>query len=279
MLYMGMRLYFRNRHLALGIFIALLSAYPAAAAEGLTPISFKAIYDFGWAGMVFGRIGIEAMQTSSHYDITSDVLSTGIANLFTKHSSHTTVDATGRDFTYPNRDYETNYQTKNKKKYVKMSFKDGKLVQEVALPADPKRSPVPVELKERAYDPLSYLLALRKALYDARTQHQQDFRVLFYDGRRLYEGDFSLVGEGRLRMDNEIVPVIHVVARRKLLAGFTPQEIQDFNPNESLLHIYFSNDARLVPLRLEFGFFLGTVSATLAKECRTGESCLFGLKD
>ena len=58
--------------------------------------------------------------------------------------------------------------------------------------------------------------------------------------------------------------------------GFTDSELAEYNKNEPPLTVYFSDDDRLMPLRLETSFWLGMLSATLAKECRTGESCLLG---
>lgn len=76
-----------------------------------------------------------------------------------------------------------------------------------------------------------------------------------------------------------MLPVITVDVRRKPLAGFTAKELADYDPHEPTLHMYFTDDARQIPIRVEATVFFGTLSATLAKECRTGESCLLGNKD
>ena len=60
----------------------------------------------------------------------------------------------------------------------------------------------------------------------------------------------------------------------------TPTELAGFDPKEPTLYIYYTDNARLIPIRLEAGLAFGTISATLIKECGPQvESCLLGLKD
>ena len=265
----------------------LFLSYPASAADTLTainpdPIQFKGIYNFELSGVPLGKLGIEVQQTKRDYTIVSDVVTSGLVKLFVKHSSHTMVDATGsQDFAYTEATYESHYQTRNKKKYVKMLTKDGITGDETLVPPDNPltRPKVTADLKKDVVDPLSLTLRMRSELWKAQQNHTPQFTIRMYDGRRLSEIHFVVGEKKTLRYNDGKVPVIMVSVSRKMIAGFTKTELEDFDPKEPELRLYFTDDARLLPLRAEFTLMFGTASATLAKECLANESCLFGLKE
>lgn len=272
---MVMKRHFFNILLS-GIFLA----YPAFAGESLTPVNFKGVYEFALSGVRFGKMGIEAEQSPDHYAMTCDIATTGLLKLFVQHSSHTTVDGAGQDFLYPDSIYETRYQTKKKAKYVKMVRQGGALIEEKLVPPETfeTRPRVPAELKNDAVDPLSFLPMMRRELWAAAQQGKNAFSLNAYDGRRLTQVNFAIEGKKTIFHRGAEQPVIVVTARRKQITGFTDSEIRDFNPKEPLLYIYVSDDARLLPLKLEARLWMSPVTATLVKECRTGESCLLGIQ-
>jgi hypothetical protein len=251
-------------------------SYADAAA---LPLQLKGLYELSYAGMRVGNMGIEIDQTPEHYAITSDIATSGLAKMFVKHNSHTTVGGSGHDFIYPHIEYETHYQTRNKKKYVKMIYKDG-AVEETLIPPDNRktRPAVAPELKKDSSDPLSLILRIRQGLFEARASKKDAFIIKAYDGRRLTQVAFTIAGTRTITYKNKPLSVIAVDSRRTLLGGFTASELADYSPKEPTLHSYFTDDERLLPIRLETSLWIGTLSATLAKECRTGESCLLGLK-
>ena len=260
---------------------ALANTYPARAGDALTPINFKGIYQFAFDGLPIGKMGIELEQTPQHYAATSDIMTTGLVGAFVKHLSHTTVDGSGQHYHYTDITYESHYQTRKKKKYVQMVTQNGKLTLENLIPPEnhESRSEVDEALKNNAVDPLSFLPQLRYDLFEARAKNEGHFTLNAYDGRRLTQVDFAIAGQKNISYNGQDVRVIDVTASRKQIAGFTKSEIDDFDPHEPILHIYFTDDARLIPIRLEARLMLGILSATLAKECTTGESCLFGIKE
>ncbi len=257
---------------------------PALAAQQpmgkLAPLNFRGIYDFGYGALTFGKAGVEISQTPESYDMTSDITSTGIVNAFMKHVSHTTATGKGSDFHYATVNYEAHYETKGKKKYAHMIYKDGSVAEEKVLPPDDreKRPAVSKAVKDGSYDPLSLVLAMRQGLYDAMQQGKKSYVVSMYDGRRLYQLTFAVVGEKTYPINGTPAAVVQVDVSRRLLEGFTQSELADANvKKDPPLHIYFSHDERLVPLMFEAPLLIGSVHATLAHECAKGESCLFGL--
>lgn len=275
-MHMGIKKRFFNM---LPLFVLLLAA-PAVAApaleNGAPPVNFKGLYRFGFSGIEFGKLGMEVRQGPGGYAITSDIMTTGLVRVFVKHSSHTTVSKTGPDLVY-----EASYKTKNKPKYVKMTKKGDNFTEVIATPPDSsgEREPVSAEQREGAYDPLSFVLAMRKELHTIQRDGRKTYSLLYYDGRRVTKGTFRLLGKETIMLNKTEYKVIKVAARRELIAGFTPKERRNYNEKEPDVLIYYSDDEKLLPIHLEAKMTFGTISATLEKQCQEGESCLLGNKD
>lgn len=246
-----------------------------AHASSPAPVTFKGIYVVDFAGVPFGKVGLEFEQNTHTYAITADVISTGLVNLFTKHSSHTTVESAGGKLVY-----ETHYQTKKKKRHVKWERNNNKTIEEIVEPPDNRavRPAVPEEQKRESHDPLSMVVQIRDKIPDV-LEGLKNFSVNVYDGRRLTKVDIAAEGTRVLKISGKKIPVVALSARRSPITGFTPSEMEDFSRKEPPLYIYMSNDARAMPIRLEWNFWMGKITATLTKECRTGESCLLGIKE
>ena len=242
-------------------------------------VNFKGYYEFYYGGLRFGKMGIELEQAPASYAISSDIATTGLVKFLVPHQSHTTVDGRGKDFRYSNVAYESNYQTRNKKKYVKMDYANGVPTETLVPPENPKkRPPVPLAYKKDSADPLSFLLQTRQVLHDTLEAGGKEFAIKYYDGRRLTLVKMAIEGHKTIAYGTSQVDTIRISMRRQLLAGHTPSEIEDFSPKEPVIYAHFSNDSRFMPLQLEVKPWYGTLTAELVKECRTGESCLFGLK-
>ncbi len=277
--------YYNTAHKIFICFIGLsLFSAPATAAEtnaipALAPLNYKVIYAFSYAGVNFGKTGIEISQTPTQYDITCDVTSTGIVNAFVKHSSHTTVKATGEGGHYDALVYESNYQTKKKPKYVHMTVKNGEITEEQALPPDNRatRPEVSKEQKDKAVNPLSLIFAMRQGLHDAMVAKKDSFSLLLYDGRRLTQVNFAVIGNTSVPIDKVNTDVVQVDISRKLLEGWTQSELGDGKAKEPVVHAYFSRDARFIPILFEVPMWLGTIRASIAKVCTSDDSCLLGI--
>lgn len=268
-----MRLLFINI-LTLLIFMAL----PAIAAENLTPINEKLYYEADWSGVNFGKIGIEIDQQADKADVICDIKSSGIMALFVKHSSHTTLTASGHNFVYPDRVYESRYYTRKKARHVKLTYKDNKIIEQIVEPPDnrDKRPAVPEDDINSAYDLMSFLLQMRSEIFAAVKAEKTEFSINSYDGRRLTQGDFKISGNKTIKVAGKKYETIVVVSRRKFLAGYTKSEQDDYDPKEPSMTTYFSNDGKLIPLRMEIPLLLQKISATLVKTCDKAGECLLG---
>lgn len=268
------------------IFFMMLTVYsaPVRAADApvlgaLAPLNFQAVYSFGLGSMTFGKVGVDIAQKSTGYDMTTDIMSTGIVNMFVQHTSHSVVSAKGKHFPYALVNYETNYQTKKKKKHVTMTYKDGVVTQEEALPPDNRdtRPAVTKAMKDVSVDPLSFIIAMRQKVYEAYQGHKDGFTLYVYDGRRLTQVNFVIVGDTNVAFDKTKAEVVQVDVSRKQIEGFTASEIADARKKDPPLHVYFTRDERMIPILFEAPMWLGTARASLLKECAKGESCLFGI--
>ncbi|MDE3038037.1 MAG: DUF3108 domain-containing protein [Pseudomonadota bacterium] len=294
------------KHYFFNTLVLMLLSCPALAGEAGSPINFKGIYICTFSGIPIGKMGIDIEQTPGHYAVAADITTSGLLRLFVKHQSHSTTEASGEHFIYPAIEYETHYQTRGKKHYIRLVRKNGR-VQETQIPPENHvtRPAVPAAILKNAVDPLSLIIEAREKLQEALTapstpvgegrgegassirdprpltpshRGREEFFINVYDGNRLSEADFIILGKKIIFYGTGKLPVIAVAARRKPLAGFTRKELAGFGPDDPTLYIYFSDDAKLMPLKLQMALPFGLLTATLAKECLNGESCLLGIK-
>jgi len=79
----------------------------------------------------------------------------------------------------------------------------------------------------------------------------KQFTLRLYDGRRLMETPYTVLGEEELRYGrNGRAQVIHVSAQRKPITGYTEKELKSMEGSDPAMHVLFSNDENFVPLKL-----------------------------
>ena len=270
--------YMDIRLIIINIGLASFLASPLQASETLAPVTAKLRYQAGFEGLLVGDIGLEVNQQPGKADVTLDVQSSGIVKLFVKHSNHTTLTASGKNFTYPERVYETNYRTRKKPRHVKLTYKGGKLADSVVEPVEPpgKRTALDEKRRDSAYDLLYFLLRMRADLWDALGHNKTQFSMDIFDGKRLMQADFTLLGKQTISLGADTRNVIAIAAKRTPLGGLTKSEVENFANGEPPLTIYFSDDSRLIPLVMDVEVLGGHLTAQLMKECGAEESCLLG---
>lgn len=267
MLYMGMGLRLYN----ILLILLLLQAYPSAAADALIGLNFKGSYALSFSGIPFGQMNVAIEQEPSYFRMQTDISSTGMADIFARHSSHTTASGKGKNFRYTQRSYQTRSQTRKKKRDIAMEYRGGRYVMEKVTPPDNRatRKEVPGKLKNDAYDPLSIIIEIRRRIIELRRGGDHvsgvDFPIKLYDGRRLTQAHVEVHDTRRISIGSETVPALHVTVRREPVAGFTDKELKQYRADEPALNIYFSDDERFLPLKLSIPFTFGSVSATLVE--------------
>ncbi|MDX2074491.1 MAG: DUF3108 domain-containing protein [Alphaproteobacteria bacterium] len=247
------------------LLIFLLASHPVQADEPLIPIDFSGHYDFAFSGVPLGKLDLRFTQSATKYTATADVKTVGLARVFVQHESHTISKGWGSDFHYPQVDYESRYSTRGKPKSAKISKKDGVIFADVVNPPDNRaiRPAVPLEQKSAAFDPLAVGLAIRSEFARAQKDGRTDFTLDYYDGRRLTRVYFTVGKERVIRIKGQKYPVFTLTARRELLAGHTDKERARIDPHEPSATLYFSRDAKFMPIYLEVPVLFGIASATL----------------
>ncbi len=251
----------------LAVAIALLIAQPAWA-EPLPPLRFNGVYVFYWGGMAFGEMALRANEDAKNFEAESTLKMTGLARMFTSmESSATLTGSRGKSWGKSPREYETFYTSKGKPRHVKLVYNTaGRVADEVVEPPEnrDRRPEVAGWLKAASLDPLSYVFAVREELHKAREAGEREFTVRLYDGRRLMDTTYT-IGESR----DGVIPV---TGSRKAVAGFTAKEMKKM-ASEPKVSTYFTDDERLIPLRLELPLPIGVATATLARTCSGKALC------
>lgn len=258
------------------LFSCIIAIFPAEAEEYPQNFDFRGYYKARFSGILIGKVGAHFSQNNAIYSATADITSSGVLKLFTEHASRTQTDAKGKAYRYTSIRYIANYRTKKKKKYVEVKYKNGKFASEKLVPPEnpQKRPPVPLEMRDNSVDPLSAVVLLRSRLRDALNGGKKKFSIPVYDGRRLTTALFTVGGLKVIELNDKKYPVIEVTARRQLTAGFRKGELEEYDPSEPELKLYFINNADLFPARLELSIYTGTLQIDLERRCTQEQSCL-----
>ncbi len=260
-------------------FSLILSLLPAALAAQ-EPFNHIARYEFDWNDLPLGRVAIESKETPESYSMHTLIKSRGMVSLFAKHSSDSSVTGKRNAERYFPTLYETNYQTRKKPKHIKItSDGEGHILQEVDEPADSDRPKIPEVEKAKAADLLTCIYLIRQGLANAQLvgarvplkNGKPFYDIDMYDGKRISHLSFEVVGKENHRVNWKKRASIHIRASRSPGPGYTPKELGRLK-DEPSMDIYFSDDAKLVPLAMEV-HYLGTIRGQLVQECKTLQEC------
>jgi hypothetical protein len=244
--------------------------FSAPAAEP-APLDMNARYEFDWNGIALGRVTVGIHETATDYAMHAVVDSKGIVSLFASHHSDTTVKGRRANGRYVASVYETRYNTRKKFRHVKIVYDEaGRVKEQVMEPPDPD-SPVTQADKDHASDLLTTVLRIRRELSLAWQAKKTRYDFDMYDGRRIAHLHFAVVGESTRRVNGKPYSVLAVMGTRTPGPGYSEKDRARMKDEPGMM-IYFSNDAKLMPLAIEI-HYLGNVRGDLSLECKSFEEC------
>jgi hypothetical protein len=226
---------------ALAVFC--LGAMPAAAA------SLQAHYVATWAGLPAGEVEMRIDEDAAAYRSVLEIRTEGLPRWFTKFRG--TVVSTGR-FTGDGRAEPAQYDAlydlrkrKNKRNSLRFVARNGTLVAERGPEDTSGKPPIAEDFRRGVVDPLTALVAVRHRLKTGTIGPDGHFVVPVFDGSRRFDAEGRVArAEGRLRVTLLLKPI----------AGFRqdkPDEDEDPEDRPREVLIDFTNDERLLPIRLE----------------------------
>ncbi len=244
------------------------AVFPAWSAEPLAPLSMEARYEVAWGGIPIGRIRLTATEAAGNYHMVVDTKTSGIAKLFSDEKRTAEVEGHGgAGQPYVPSSYKSLPQKEGDGRTVIRYDTTGHIDSIDRTPQDdPKWRPlVPREQANTATDPITAGYTLRQKMHDS-LPNAHEFTMRTYDGARLAEMKFTLVNaDETLEIMDKKISVVNMRVSRQPIIGYTPKELKKFAKGDPEIHLYFSNNARFLPVRatIESGF--GQITATLEK--------------
>lgn len=270
-----------QRLIALSAFLLGLSTSAAAQAP-LQPYNDTALYDVSWSGVTVGNMIMHAREDDESYAMDLVLKSRGLAWAFTKHTSTTTTRGVKANGQYIPQQFETLFNLRGKTRHIVLTYDaKGRLTNEVNTPPEPewKRPPVEMELKQDVIDALSTFFVHRPRIYEALEQNDKQFTIRMFDGRRLTDLQYLIHGQKTIGWNRSQTPVIHATLSRLPVAGYKDKELERIdNEQDPGVQIYFSDDGRLTPLKIEVRADAGTFYANYRQSCETLAFCVAATK-
>ena len=241
------------------------SAPPNAAP--MEPFNLTARYNVAWTGITIGRIYVIAQEDKDHYHLTVDTKTHGIATIFSQERRIAEAEGTINHGRYISTRYESRPQGQDEGRRVTITYNaEGHIATREQVPQDNPawRPVVSLELANQATNPITAGLILRRALYEDRARGKNEAEVKTYDGERLATMHFNVVNlTTRVQVMGAYQPAINTRASRTPIAGYTSKEIKKYNSGDPEIHLYFSDDAKFIPIRATADTTFGQLSATM----------------
>lgn len=280
-----MRPYSYSIRMAIIILIATIPAWPSRAGGSLPPLqpfNMTGMYTVSWSGIPIGSLVLQASEDTGTYRLGAYVKTKGLAYTFTRHESTTTVEGVRKGDEYLPRKFETVFKLRKKTRHIILNYSPpGILAEEYNTPPeDPnKRLPVPAEMKAQVMDALTPLFAQRPQIYKALQNGHSTFTLRAYDGRRLTDMHYNVLGRMSVLWKNQQTNAIVFKLSRTPIAGYKESELDDIRENaDPEISLYLSDDGRLIPLKIVIEGSGGSFYANYASECESLEACLKRLK-
>lgn len=237
-------------------------------------------YTVSWGGISVGKLVMIASEDEKQFSLDAYVKTSGIVYAITRHESKTStrgkVDRKAQRYIPTH--YETVFKMRGKTRHIILDYDSkGRLKKEFNDPPENRsaRPEVPMNLKRTVVDALNPFFTQRPAIYKALKGHEKDFTLRMFDGRRLTDLHYHVVGRQWINQNDTQKPVIIFKLSSMPIAGYKKSELEDLkketNPDISF---YLSDDGLLLPIKLVIEASGGTFYANLTQQCRSVEACL-----
>ena len=249
--------------------IAVLCFSTSAAAEvpPLEPLNYSLRYDVTWNHIRIGRIFVKVNEDSYGYRMSVDTKTSGIARLFNKEKSLALIEGKRVDGAYVPVTYTSRNDGDSKQRTEITYDGEGHIATYTRTPpnTDKTRQPVVREDANSATDPVTLFFALRKSLHAAMKVNVRDVSARSYDGLRLGQISLHVASPARVEVLGGYQNAINTVITRKPINGYSAKELKKFAEGDPTIHIFFSADGALMPLKAQLQAGFGTIAATLVE--------------
>jgi hypothetical protein len=245
---------------------ALSSPATLAASEPLT-----LHYTSRWAGLPAGEIDIKFEDRPGAYRSQIAIWTAGLPRWFTRFRGQAISEGglSPPGLAAPSR-YDATYDLRSRKgKRVSVYYRqDGAATVAERGPEDSSEKFL-LEPAQRTdvVDPLAALVQMREAIRTGLAQ-RGSLTIPVFDGKRRFDVVERSMRRGTLRLNGTTRPVIDLDLALQPVAGFKDNDPEG-NPEDTsrAMHAVFSDDAELIPLRLEVTIAWLTAVVEFERRC------------
>jgi Protein of unknown function (DUF3108) len=253
--------------IAITLFALDLPARPAAS----EPVTLH--YESRWAGLPAGDIDLQFEDRPGAYRSQIAIRTAGLPRWFTRFRGRAVSEGalSMLGLAAPGR-YDATYDLRSRKdKRISLRFEHSGDVTVAERGAGDSSDKAPIDAADRTdvVDPLAALVRMREAIRTGLAQRGA-FTIPVYDGKRRFDIVERSITRETMHIGGESKPVLHLDLALQPIAGFKDNDPEG-NPDASsrAMHVFFSDDSQLIPLRLEVT--IAWLTAVVEYQGRCGE--------
>lgn len=265
----------------LTLFATLYCLWPLSGyADAWQPLDVARRYNMYWGGVHVGYMVAEIRKDKKgtyHFEV--QVKSKGLLEWVSNYESVTVANfKLEKGKVVPLYFFSDGHLRKKHSSTVIKYNKRGKIIHEATIPPKKtwKHKEVPASLLKNAQNPLTGAVESREMLKDyiERGYARGIFNVPIYDGKRLGDYHFTLLGDSKTHLKRGEVDVFGVRLGRKPIAGFSHSELKTLK-DEPAIDIFFLKDEMFLPVKAEAKIpFGGSAVILFDQDCVSIGACL-----
>jgi len=251
--------------------LGLASALPAAA----EPITLR--YTATWAGLPAAEIHLRLDEGKAEFRSQIDIRTEWAPRWFTRFRARGVSEgAVAADGLAAPRRYDAYYDLRSRKdKRISMHFlPDGaSSVAERGAEDSSEKPQIAIADRTGVVDPLTALSRMREAIQTGLAQRGH-FTIPVYDGKRRFDVEQRGLTSETAEIGGVSQRVLHLQLVLLPVAGFKdndPEGTPDSGPRA--MDVLFSDDASVVPLRMEVRIGWFTMAVSFAQRCASTAPC------
>ncbi len=259
----------------------LTAAKPANNTKYPESISNVRLYKVFFSGLNVGSLIISYKENEEKYNIEISIRSHGIAKKATNYLCSAKSEIKKKSNNFIAERFDTTFRLRKNVRNITIKYDDSKnVIEHINFPKEnpKKRPPIPQNLKDGAYDPLTVALVVRKKIKELRESGELEkqavkFTLPLFDGRRRSDLKFTIHGRENQTIMEKDTKVIHLSFENIPVAGFTQNELRNLPKHNPLINVYVSDDDLMLPLKGDGETRIGWATGSMVRECSSIEDC------
>lgn len=247
--------------------------------ERVPQVNVTRVYNIFWMGMHIGDLVAQVEELPKGlFRMESSMYAKGMIKKLTRfQGTSNSISVWQPDALVIPNDFTMEINYRKRGRMTRLHYDpEGNVIKESVVPPDnrEKRPAVRKDRKKGAIDPHTMVLRAHQLIREGlKPGGKKEFALITYDGRKLSEMKFAIIGKTIWPAYDKEKQVYHIQMTRKALEGFTESELERIKSEDPVIDLYLEDNADMLPVGAVASAPIGSAFAVIGKECYSVKRC------